>query len=76
MQIRQTIKYIFVVYIPYFLRQKSKKYKESVNARIINNKDILMGRRDIENKGSASFFLRKIDESKRNGKKGEINDCL
>ncbi len=35
--------------------------------------EVIMGRKDIVNKGSVSFYLKKIDESKKNGQKGEIN---
>lgn len=34
--------------------------------------EIILGRKHIPNRGSVSFYLRKIDEAK-NGNKGEIN---
>lgn len=76
LQVKQTIKYIFVVYIPDIIGRKTQKYKENINIKINNNKEMLMGKRELENKGSSSFFLRKIDENKKNAKKGEINDFL
>jgi hypothetical protein len=38
--------------------------------------EVIMGRKNIANKGSVSFYLKKITEDKKEGEKGKIEDSL
>jgi len=72
LQAIQSIRYIVVVHIPAIISRHAEKLKEDALKEYRARHERLMGRKDISNKGAVSFFLKKIDENKRNGDKGEI----
>ncbi len=72
----QSVRYIFLVYLPSVIDRVLERVKESILKELRSRQNVLMGQKDIENKGSVSFFLKKIDENKKNGQKGEINETL
>lgn len=76
LQIIQTIRYIFTIHIPVFIDKIVEKARQSAIKELEARRGMLLGRKDIANKGSVSFFLKKIDENKQNTEKGEINDSL
>jgi len=76
LQIVQTIRYIVLVRIPGALDNAVEKARMSAVRELESRKGMLLGRRDITSRGSVSFFLRKMNENKQNGERGEINDPL
>ena len=74
LQIIQSIRYIILVQI----KAICKNLLERVEKRIIDEyktkQNTLMGHKNITNKGSVSFYLKKITEERSNGKKGKIED--
>ncbi len=76
LQIIQSVRYIFLVYLPKFIEDEAGKYKEKINKKLEIQRNLILGQKEIHNRGAVSFFLKKIDETKRNGHKGEINDSL
>lgn len=71
-QIIQSIRYIFLIEVKNILENKFRNLKERVVEEYKNRESIIMGKKQIGNRGSVSFFLKKIDETKRNGHRGEI----
>ncbi len=76
LQIIQTVRYICLVHLPALADRTVEGAKEKVLREVEARRKVIMGHKDIVSKGSASFFLKKIDENKKNGEKGEINDSL
>ena len=72
LQIIQTIRYIALIKTKEFFVDYLKSLEEKIINEYKIKENILMGRREIINKGSVSFYLKKIDETKRNGTRGEI----
>lgn len=77
-QLVQTIKFVFLVKIPEKGRVKIHKTKDSVVKEYKKQKDVIMGKKELNQNGSASFFLRKIDETKNkkenDSERGRIED--
>jgi hypothetical protein len=75
-QLIQSIRYIFLVQI----RMLSKEIFLRVQAKIADeykmSQSAIMGRKDITNRGSVSFYLKKISENRGNGEKGKIEEGL
>lgn len=71
-QLVQSIRYIALVKTKIIC----KNLLDRVEARIVDEyrarQSVIMGRRNIMNRGSASFYLRKITENKGIGEKGRI----
>ncbi len=76
LQAIQTVRYIFLVYIPKVIDEETGRYRESLAQKLEVQRNLLLGKKEIQNRGAVSFFLKKIDETKRNGQRGEINDSL
>lgn len=76
LQIIQSVRYLFLLRLPEIVSQTAKKYKGRLVLKLENKRNLLMGRKEITNKGAVSFFLKKMDEAKKNGHKGEINEIL
>jgi hypothetical protein len=70
------VRYIIFVH----LKEVSKDYLKKLEERAINEfkkrQDVIMGKKEIIGKGSASFYLKKITEIRQNGEKGKIEDSL
>lgn len=76
-ELYRTVKYILLVHLPEKGRVKIENTKESVLNSYNKQKDVIMGKKELSNNGSSSFFLRKVSENKNgNGAKGKIEDSL
>ncbi|MEK7642459.1 MAG: hypothetical protein AAB392_01555 [Patescibacteria group bacterium] len=76
LQVIQTIKYLTLVHMPSVADSTIAKYKLKMLDKLETQRNLLMGRKNIQNRGSVSFFLKKIDETKKQTPKGFINDTL
>lgn len=75
LQAVQSIRYIFLVKIRGGLHNLFQGVKEKIlNEYTVKQNVIMMGHKEFTNKGSASFYLKKIIEQKTNGEKGKIDD--
>jgi len=74
LQLIQSARYVVLVHIPAVIDRAIEKTKESILQELDARRNMLRGQKDISNKGAVSFFLKKIDENKRNGERGEINE--
>lgn len=76
LQIIQTVRYVVLIktreYIEDLISQVQEKFFNAYKVR----QEILMGRKHIMNKGSVSFYLKKVAEYKGNGIKGKIEESL
>jgi hypothetical protein len=72
----QSVRYLFVVKI----RSVIEEWTESIQRKIIHEyklqQNTVMGRKQIANNGSASFYLKKISEEKTSVGRGKIEDGL
>jgi len=75
LQFIQSVRYIFLVQLRTVCRHlfnwAHEKIMQEYKAR---QNFIMMGRKEISNKGSVSFYLKKITEHKGNSEKGKIED--
>lgn len=76
LQFVQTARYIALVQIKLASKNMFDKMRERALSEYKLRQDRIMGRRDISNKGSVSFYLKKITEDKGNNAKGKIEDSL
>ena len=76
LQVIQTVRYILLVSIPALIRQLVDDAKNHAMREYRNSQEVLMGRKNIVNKGSVSFYLKKIQEDKLNTEKGEIQESI
>lgn len=75
LQAVQSIRYVFLVKIKEILHDLLQRTKEKIlNEYTARQNVIMMGHKEFTNKGSASFYLKKIIEQKTNGEKGKIDD--
>jgi len=72
LQLIQSIRYIILVQSKVFFKNLLKKTEEKIMNEYKKRQDMMMGKKDIDNKGSVSFYLKKITEDKCNGEKGKI----
>jgi hypothetical protein len=77
LQISQSVRYIVLVQT----RKICKDLLEKIETRITNEfrarqNAIMMGHKEIMNKGSVSFYLKKIAEHKSNGGVGKIEESF
>jgi hypothetical protein len=73
LQLIQSIRYIILVEIKRIGEDLLKKAQEKViNEYKKRQEAIIVGKKEIVNKGSVSFYLKKITEDKCNGEKGKI----
>lgn len=75
LQVIQTARYIALVHAPEVLRELSHEIKESAMREYRVSQDIIMGRKNIVNKGAVSFYLKRIKEEKGT-MRGQIQDSL
>lgn len=68
----QSVRYLFVVKIKDWIRAARERIMQEYEIR----QNVMMGRKEIVGNGSASFYLKKITESKSHLKKGKIEDSL
>ena len=79
-QIVQTIRYVLVVHLPEKGRVKIIQTKDAVEQSYRKQKDAVMGKKELKQNGSSSFFLRKMSEHKdvgsnrENTERGRIED--
>jgi len=72
-QLIQTLRYLVLVEFASFLKRHIDSIKERIMNEIkIRQEIIIMGRKNISNNSSASFYLKKIAENKSAGEKGKI----
>ena len=77
LQLIQTIRYIILVKVKELLIELFEKYKNRIIEEYrLRKNSILIGKKQIKNKGSVSFYLKKITEHKGNGERGKIEDRL
>jgi len=74
LQLIQSIRYIIFVHLKEVSRDYLKKIEEKAVNEYKKRQDVIMGKKEIESKGSVSFYLKKITEEKGNGEKGKIED--
>lgn len=76
LQIIQTLKYLILVRGRLLLKEWLIKTEAKIMEEYHKKQEvILMGKKDILNKGAVSFYLKKITENKGN-EKGKIEDSL
>ena len=74
LQLIQTVRYILLVQTKISLRNLLYKIEEKIMNEYKMRQNIIMGRREIANKGSVSFYLKKITEDKGNMGRGRIEN--
>ena len=73
LQLVQSARYIIFVQIKTVLKNLFEMAIEKIMIEYKKRQDaIIMGKKDIFDKGSASFYLNKITEGKSNGGRGKI----
>jgi len=73
LQLIQSVRYIILVKTKEIIRDWFYKAQEkALNEYKKRQEMIIVGKKDIVNKGSVSFYLKKITEDKSNGEKGKI----
>ncbi len=75
-QISQTVRYIIFIVIPHRSEEAFKQMKGRAVHHYNKQKDTLMGKKEILNSSSASFFLKKMKEEKKNTKSGKIEETM
>lgn len=76
LQFIQSIRYIVLVHSKVVIREFIDQVQLKIINEYQNRQEVIMGRKSIVNKGSVSFYLKKIAENKGNGEKGMIVDDL
>lgn len=74
LQIIQSLRYIILVQLKDAAKGLFKKAESRLFEEFKKRQDIVMGRKEILSKGSASFYLKKISEDKVSGERGKIED--
>ncbi|MEK7200961.1 MAG: hypothetical protein AAB672_02430 [Patescibacteria group bacterium] len=74
LQFVQTIRYILFVQLKEIIKHFWSQIHERIKHEYKIRQEIIMGRKEIINNGSASFYLKKITEHKGNGEKGKIHE--
>jgi hypothetical protein len=75
-QISQTVRYIIFIMIPHRSEEAFRQMKGKAVNQYNKQRDSLMGKKDLVSSSSASFFIKKIREDKKNTKEGKIDDLL
>lgn len=76
LQLVQSLRYIVSVRGKEVVKEWLIKAEKRLVEEYHKNQDALMGKKEIINRGSVSFYLKKIKEEKENGEKGKIEDSL
>lgn len=72
LQLIQSVRYIFLVQIKMLSKDIFLRVQEKIANEYKISQNTIMGRKDITNRGSVSFYLKKITEEKGNGMRGKI----
>ena len=76
LQVIQSVRYILLVQFRAVSRKLFSWAHEKIMQEYHSKQSIIMGRKEISNKGSVSFYLKKITEHKESSEKGKIEDRL
>jgi len=76
LQLVQSVRYIALVQTKIICKNLLSKVEEKIMEEYRTRHNIIMGRREIINNGSASFYLKKITENKTGNQRGKIEDSL
>ena len=76
LQLIQSIRYIIFVHGSEMFKDYIKKAEERAVSEFKKRQDVIMGKKEIINGGSVSFYLKKITEEKGHVVKGKIEDSL
>lgn len=76
LQLIQSARYILSVYLPNLIECEVDRCRTALANKLEEQRNLVLGKKEIQNRGAVSFFLKKIDEGKRNSQRGEINDSL
>jgi hypothetical protein len=76
LQIIQSVRYIVLVQIKAVCKNLLDKVEEKIMNEYKARHTMIMGQKNITNRGSVSFYLKKITEDKSNGQKGKIEQSL
>jgi hypothetical protein len=77
LQVIQSIRYIILIEAPKFFKNLFEKVQQKIIDEYKKRQDtIITGKKNIVNKGSVSFYLKKITEHKESEGKGKINGSL
>ena len=71
----QSARYMVLVKTPELFKEWVGETKNKVLVAYRERESVIMGKRNITNKGSVSFFLKKIDENRESGR-GKIEESL
>src|SRR3989344_4365166 len=74
LQLIQSVRYLVLVQGKAVLKEQFLKVQERMISEYNARQNMIMGRKDIKNNGSVSFYLKKITENKGNGEMGKIED--
>ena len=72
----EAVKFFFLVHLPAKGRVKIENAKESVINKYNKQKDAIMGKKELSQNTSSSFFLRKMSENKNDNGSGKIEESL
>ena len=76
LQLVQSIRYIILVQSKELIRESVDKIQLKIVNEYEARQRLIMGRKSIANKGSVSFYLKKIAEERGNGGRGKIEESL
>ena len=74
LQLIQSIRYIILIQVKIVCKKLLTKVEQKIANEYKIRQSTLMGQKKITNKGSVSFYLRKITEQKSSIGKGKIED--
>lgn len=75
LQLVQTVRYLFIVHLPQIMREVISEVQQGAMREYRVSQSIIMGRKNIVNKGAVSFYLKRIKEEK-GSERGEIQDNM
>ena len=76
LQLIQSVRYIALVQAKIVCKNLLEKVEEKIMNEYKIRQSAIMGHKNILDKGSASFYLKKITEGKSNGQKGKIEETM
>lgn len=76
LQLVKSVEYIVFVQAKVVSKDIASRAGQRIVLEYKARQESLMGRKEIKSNGSASFYLKKIDESKKNGERGRIEEEL
>ncbi len=71
-QIMQTVRFLVLIKAKVIFKNLLEKIEDDIKSK----HTVLMGQKNIINKGSVSFYLKKITEDKVNGGRGKIEESF